>query len=263
MSLFQDLSQGSFFSDESLLQSRDGYRPMSGPLSAEVAFEQWTQRVTHQHELSVARELAGLSEEALAGLASVFERSPRRRRTDPLRHSIPAGAASMLMGALVLWFAASVGGVGGVAAAYAQALGVGFLAVGAIAASIGVLATFSTMALEVGHGKLGLCTGLLNEQHPWLYKASAVTRDLAVDAYRRRILSERGPLRGADYLMMREIARASDAMETTRIARTVAEQLNRVDATAPDGHGKEPRLVSVTSSNAVFGTGLIERRQPG
>lgn len=260
MSLFQGLSQGSFFSDESLVQSRDGYRPMSVALSAEVGFEQWTQRVTHQHELSVARELAGLPEETLAGLASVFERSPRRRRTDQLRHSIPAGAALMLVGALVLWFAANVGGL---AAAYAQALGVGFLAVGAIAASVGVLAAFSTMALEVGHGKLGLCAGLLNEQHPWLYKASAVTRDFAADAYRRRILSERGPLRGADYLVMREIARANDAMETTRLARTVAEQLNRGDTTSADGHVKEPRLVSVTSANAAFDSGLTERRRPG
>lgn len=261
MSLFQGLFQGSLFSDESLLQSRDGYRPMSRATSDELAFEEWTQRVTHQHELSVARELAGLPEEALAGLASVFERSPRRRRTDKLRHAIPAGAASMLVGALVLWVGASVGGV---AAALLQALGAGLLAIGATAASLGVLAAFSTMALEVAHGKLGLCTGLLNEQHPWLYKASVITRDLAADAYRRRILSERGPLRGADYLVMREIARANDAMEMTRIARTVAEQLNRVDAAPLDGaHAREPRLVSVTSANGAFGAGFVERRRPG
>ncbi|HEY0858645.1 MAG TPA: hypothetical protein VGE16_16390 [Albitalea sp.] len=261
MSLFQGLSQGSLFSDESLLQSRDGYRPMSDATSDELAFEQWTQRVTHQHELSIARELAGLPEPALAGLASVFARSPRRRRTDRLRHAIPAGAASTLIGALVLWAGTSVGGV---AAALLQVVGVGGLAVGVIVASLGVLAAFSTMALEVAHGKLGLCTGLLNEQHPWLYKASLMTRDPAAEAYRRRILSERGPLRGADYLVMREIVRANDAMEMTRIARTVAEQLNRVDAAAPDAaHGKEPRLVSVASANGAFGPGLVERRRPG
>lgn len=253
MSLLQNLTQGSFFSDESLQRARDGYLPMMVASNAEIAFEQWTRRVTTQDELGIARELAGLSDESLADLASVFARSPRRRRTDNLRYSISVGAALLLAGAIVLSIDASVGAT---AASPMRTLGIGCLASGAVAAIIGVLAGFTMMALEVAHGTLGLCAGLLNEQHPWLYKASLVVRDAAADTYRQRVLSERGPLRGADYLMMRAIASANNAVEMTRVARTVAELLNRVDAKTPDGHAKEPRLVSVTSASAAAAEGF-------
>jgi hypothetical protein len=250
MSLLQSLSHGSLFSDESLLQAREGYLPIPAASSAEIAFEQWTKRMTTQHELGIARELAGLSEETLAGLASVFARLPQRRRTDKLRFSFPVGAALLLAGAFVLSLDASLLSSGGTAVSPMQTLAIGCLASGVIAVSIGVLAAFSMMSLDVAHGKLGLCAGLLDEQHPWLYKASLVMRDRAADAYRQRILSERGPLRGIDYLMMREIARANDALEMTRVARTVAEQLKLADATIPGGQTKEPRLVSVPTASA-------------
>jgi hypothetical protein len=247
MSLLQSLSHGSLFSDESLLQARDGYLPMAAASNAETAFGQWTQRVTTQSELSIARELAGLPDETLAGLAAVFARSPRRRRTDSLRFSIPLGAVLLVLGAVILGVDASSAGN---ALSPMRTLGIGCLAAGAIAVIVGVLAAFSMMALDVAHGTLGLHVGLLDEQHPWLYKASHVTRDDTVDAYRRRILGERGPLRGTDYLLMREIARANDAMDMTRVARTVSARLNQLDIAPAEVQGKEPRLVSVVSSSA-------------
>ncbi len=254
--MLQSLSQGSLFSDDSLLQAREGYLPLPAPSSMEVAFEHWTRRVTTQHELGIARELAGLSEETLAGLASVFAQAPRRRRTDKLRFSLPIGVALLLTGALVLSLDTNLVSPGGAGVSSVQTLGLGFLACGVIAIGLGVIAAFGMMALDVAHGKLGLCVGLLDEQHPWLYKASYVMRDRAADAYRRDILSERGPLRGIDYLMMREIASANDALEMTRVARSVAEQLTSVDAPSAAVPGKEPRLVSVPTP------GVTERRRP-
>ena len=256
MSLLQSLSETSLLSDESLLQAREGYRPMPQASSAELAFEHWAKRMTTQHELGIAREMAGQTEETLAGLASVFVRQPRRRRTDNLRFSMPVGAVLLFVGALLLWFDTSLFSSGGTAVTPVQTLAIACLASAVIAGGIGVLASFSMMPLDVAHGKLGLCTGLLDEQHPWLYKASFVMRNKAADGYRQRILSERGPLRGIDYIMMREIAMAHDALEMTRIARTVSLELNRADAATLDGLSKEPRLVSVSPANT-------DRRRPG
>ena len=246
MSRLQHLSQGSLFSDEGLLQSREGYLAIPPTLSAEAAYDQWTRRMTAQHELAIAREMAGLPEDTLAGLAAVFIRMPRRARTDKLRSSIPVGAALLLAGiALLLLDAAfSSGGT-----AVLRALATIGLGGGVIALCAGVLTAFSAMPLEVAHGSLGLCTSLLDEQHPWLYRASHVMRGRAADAYRQRILRERGPLRGVDYIMMREIARAQDAQDMTRVARTVAEQLARIDVTPADAHTRERRLVSVPNAN--------------
>ena len=253
MTLLQSLSEASLLSDESLLQAREGYRPMPQASSAELAFEHWSKRMTTQHELGIARELAGLPEETLAGLASVFVRQPRRRRTDNLRFAIPVGAVLLLLGALLLSSDTSLLSSGTTGVTPLQTLAILCFAGGVIALGIGVLAAFSLMPLDVAHGKVGLCTGLLDEQHPWLYKASFVMRNKAADDYRRRILNERGPLRGIDYIMMREIAAAHDALEMTRIARTVSLQLNTAEAATPDGLAKEPRLVSVAT----------DRRRPG
>jgi hypothetical protein len=270
MSLIQSLSQGSLLSDESLLQSREGYAPISAASSGEIAFDQWTRRMTTQHELGIARELAGLPDETLAGMAAVFERSPRRRRTDRLRFAMPTGAALMLAGAIVLSLASSLPGSDGAAVSPAQTLGIVLLASGAIAVCIGIVAAFSLMPLDAAHGKLGLCVGLLDEQHPWLYAASMAMRDKGADAYRQRMLLERGALRGLDHLMMREISRINDALETTRVARSVSEQLQQIDAPSAAASG-EPRLASVPSSASLgdetsirsFEAMPIDRRRGG
>ena len=253
MSLLRSFSQGSFFSDQTLLRIREGYRPMSSTSDADTAFKHWTLRATTQHEASVAREMAGLSEERLAELTSEFERVPRRLRSDKLRLAFPAGSALLLFAAVALVLDASVLASASAGMTLLQGLAIGGLSGGVLALGIAAIAAFSMMPLDVAHGQVGLSCGLLDEQHPWLYKAAILQRNQAADAYRRRVLSERGPLRGLDYLMMREIARVSDALEMTRVARSLAEQLNEVDATtlaaphaaAPSSPLKEPRLVSV------------------
>lgn len=259
MSLLHRLSQGSLFSDESLLQAREGYMAIPHASPAEAAFDQWTQRMTTQHELGIAREMAGLPEETLAALAAVFARTPRRVRTDRLRSAIPIGGACLALGIAGLWLASGLSP--STAEVVLRTLAMAGVAGGGVLFCIGVLKAFSAMPLEVAHGRLGVLTGLLDEQHPWLYKASFAMRDRAADAYRRRILSERGPLRGVDFLMMSEIARAQDAIETTRLARSVAEQLSHVDAAPADAQVKERRLVSVPSATA--GSASNERRRPG
>jgi hypothetical protein len=157
--------------------------------------------------------------------------------------------ALLLAGVLLLSLDSGVFSSAGAVVTPVQSLAIGCLASGVIAVCIGVLASFSMMPFDVAHAKLGLCTGLLDEQHPWLYKAFLVMRDKAADGYRQRILSERGPLRGIDYIMMREIAMANDALEMTRIAHSVSLQLNQGEGATPDELSKEPRLVSVPSSS--------------
>src|SRR5438105_6307655 len=140
MSLLQSLSEGSLLSDESLLQAREGYRPMPQASGADAELESWARRMTTRHELGIAREMAGLSEETLAGLASAFVRQPRRLRTDSLRYSIPVGAALLLAGGLLLSLDTSLLSSRGTAVTAAQTLAIGCLASGAILICIGVLA---------------------------------------------------------------------------------------------------------------------------
>jgi hypothetical protein len=73
--------------------------------------------------------------------------------------------------------------------------------------------------------------------------------------YRQRTLLERGPLRGADYVMMSELVRTQEALERVRPARMLAEQLQLLPV-AIEVH--EPRLVRVgaTSDGALSGNGL-------
>ena len=60
MSLLQSLSDGSLLSDESLLQAREGYRPMPQASGADAELESWTRRMTTQHELGIAREMGAV-----------------------------------------------------------------------------------------------------------------------------------------------------------------------------------------------------------
>ena len=98
---------------------------------------------------------------------------------------------------------------------------------------MGALSAFKAMPAELAYGRVGLYVGPLNEQHPWLYDTLLLMRNAAAETYRRRTLRERGPLRGLDCLMMREIARAEQGLATTETARRVAEevqQLPEIDA---------------------------------
>jgi hypothetical protein len=57
-------------------------------------------------------------------------------------------------------------------------------------------------------------------------------------------LRERGFLRGADYVMMRELVQAQEALERVRAARSVAEQFQSLPVAAQT-NVHEPRLVRV------------------
>jgi len=244
MSLLSHLYRGSLLSDESLLQARERYLPMQLAPSPRAAFAQWTERVALEPELVSARELAGLSEAELAALDVEFMRTPFRQRTDALRFAIPSGALLCAVGALALLLHVNSFALpGDPPVSVIQASGAAALLGGLILICLGVLGAFSMISLDASHGRVGLYVGVLNEQHPWLYKTRLVIRDGAAEEYRQRVLRERGPLRGVDYLMMREIAQAHESLEMTKTARTVAQQVQRPDPKLDQA--AEPRLIAI------------------
>lgn len=214
-------ASSSLLSDDEVLHARETYRPSAVVPTGEMAFNHWTERVWANGDTVVARELAGLTNDQLANLASEFEKAPRRRRTDFWRFCMPAGiglfgasALSALVEAILPGQA--VGATPFVAAALASG------ALSAIAVTAGALHNFRQAPVEMAYAKLGLLVGMLNEQHPWLYKAFLLQRHPAAAAYSTKVLAERGVLRGVDYVLMREVAERHDGLELTRTAREVA-----------------------------------------
>ena len=246
MSLLNSLSQ----CDEAPVRAPHPYFPLPVTASAATAYGHWTRKLATQSALGIARELAGLSESRLDELAGQFARVPQRQRTDKLRLSIPLAAALLLCGVMALVFDASLRATGNTGMSLLQGLAIGCLGGGAGAGGLGVLASFAIKPLEVAHLNLGQFVGLLDEQHPWLYVASQTMRNSAADEYRQRILHERGPLRGIDYLMMSEVARMNDALDGTQVARNVAERLNTQDTSNAKTSVCEPRLATVSASSA-------------
>jgi hypothetical protein len=253
---FGSIFNGSLLSRERLLQAREFYEPQSATLGAGAAFARWTQRLSVQSELGGARELAGLSDAELAALEAEFERCPQRLRRDALRHAVPAGALLIALGALGLAVQALGPAVQGNGAALAQALCVAWLLAGACVLGAGFIGGFGAMHLELVHGTTGLMVGRLNEQHPWLYKALRLAANPPAEAYRQAVLRDRGSLRGIDCVLMQAIVTAHDALEATRPARVVAEQLQQpvpLPVPAAQPAALEPRVVRLASG--------AERRQ--
>jgi len=112
---------------------------------------------------------------------------------------------------------------------------------------------FKTMHVDVGHGVAGLYVGQLNEQHPWLYKALRLTNHPAGEDYRKRTRDHRGPLRGIDYILMRELVRIEESLEALRPARLVTEEVQLVTPVFDPGP-PEPRLVAVPTAVGRFGS---------
>ena len=94
--------------------------------------------------------------------------------------------------------------------------------------------------------------GKLDEQHPWLYKATALIRHETAEDYRRQTIVERGPLRGMDYVLMREMVRVQESLEQIRPARSVSEQLQLLPVPVAAGT-PEPRLVRIGRGGARGG----------
>ena len=225
MSVLDNLFHWSLLSDSTLMQAREGYKPTPAAQNAAIEFAQRTERMSTQSDIVAAREIAGLPEESLSALATEFAHAPRRRRTDRLRLAIPSGVMLLAAGLFGLLLNSGMPMHASGSLSDLQLLSSACLAAGVIAIAVGALAAFSLMSIDVAYGKVGLYVGLLNEQHPWLYKTVLVMRNPAAQDYRLRVLAERGVLRGVDYVLMREIARADEAQVMTQTARAVAEQI--------------------------------------
>jgi hypothetical protein len=243
MSLLKQIIDGSVLSSERLMRHRHFYSPADKGVPAQLAFARWTQRVAVTSELESARELAGLSDAELRELEAEFIRCPMRPQARWVRQSIFLGTVLIVLAALGLSLQALTN-LGDTATRTLQAASIACLLAGLAPLGAGLISAFSVLDLDLGHGTTGLYVGALDEQHPWLYNALALTKHDVAEEYRQRTLVDRGALRGADYVMMRKLVEGQVALQRVRPARALAEQLQRLPATvACPVH--EPRLVRV------------------
>lgn len=243
MSILNHLLDSSLIGRERLMQAREFYSPSRTTLPSETAFARWTQRIAVQSELGSAREMAGLVDAQLDLLESEFIRCQTRPRSAWARHGLWVGALLIALACTGL----VMGDAAGIEAGATRALtafGLGLLLVGSACMAISGITALSALHLDLNYGTTGLYVGLLDEQHPWLYKTTGLLRHEAAESYRQCVLRERGPLRGLDYVMMRELVGAHDSLERMRPARAVAEQL-QFQARAIEAVAAEPRLVQV------------------
>jgi hypothetical protein len=257
MSITDGLLDGSLIGRERLMQAREFYSPWRTTLPAETALARFTQRIAVQSELGSAREMAGLTDAQLSVLEGEFMRCQTRPRSAWVRHGLWVGALLVALACIAIAVGSAVGVDADVRRAL-TAVGLGLLLLGSGGLGIGGLVAFSGLHLDVSYGTAGLYVGVLDEQHPWLYKAAGLLHHEPAESYRQTVLQERGPLRGLDYVMMRELVAAHDMLERLRPARTVAEELQ--------SHGKpteassaEPRLVQVSGASIAAAPGAGER----
>jgi hypothetical protein len=261
VSLLQQILDGSLVSRERLMQARQFYSPQSAVMTPDLAFARWTERVAVQTELGSARELAGLSDAELSALEAEFVRFPIRRRSDRFRNAFRAAAVLAAAGGFGFALQALAAGWGDGGYRALQVLSMACVLAAVCAGVAGAYVAFSMLHLDLSHGTVGLYVGRLDEQHPWLYDSMTVARNPSAEAYRRQVLSDRGPLRGADYVIMREIVRAQESLERTQWARTVAEHVQR-QAPSADPGASEPRLVRVGSRSDQRTGGPARRADP-
>jgi len=244
VSLLQQVMDGSLVSKERLMQARHFYAPMRTGATTEQAFARWTERLTIQSELASARELAGMSEAELLAMEGEFVRSPLRPKSERFRNALRTGGALAAGGAFGLALQALTVGFGDGGFRVLQMFSITCLLAAACIAAASAYVAFASLHLDLSHGTLGLYVGRLDEQHPWLYESVAAIRHPAAEEYRRHVLKDRGPLRGMDFIIMRDIVRTQDARDRTQWARSVAEALQR-PARVSDSLSSEPRLVRV------------------
>jgi len=253
VAIFDYLLDGTLIGRERLMQAREFYAPSRTAMPAETEFARWTHRISVQSERGSAREMAGLADAQLDALESEFIRCPTRPRSTWARHGLWAGA--LLIALACIGFA--IGDLGEAGATRVVAIfGLGLLLVGLTCIAVSGLTAFSALHVDLTYGATGLYVGILDEQHPWLYKTTGLLRHEAAENYRQSVLRERGPLRGLDYIMMRELVGTHDSLDQLRPARSVAEQLQFI-ATPIAILPAEPRLVQVGS-----GTHAVALRTP-
>lgn len=233
--------------DDDVLRVRENYRPSRGRATPARAFAHWTGRVADLPDLAVCRELAGLPDEQLRALALEFERAPHRSRSDVFRFSF--GAAAVFAFAAAALAIAEMTVPGPAVGRSSYFIGAGVFAAAAIAAlCLGALSALRQVPVDAAYGRLGLLVGLLDEQHPWLYKAYFVLRNPAAMAYRDKVLRERGPIRGMDHVLMRQIAELQESLELTQNARAVAAAVQAASGVLADaGTHSAPADVTVAA----------------
>ena len=243
MSTLKQFIDGSLVSRQRLMQARHFYAPSRTNTSPQAAFVRWTSRVSEAPALEVARALVGLSEPELDELEAEFVECPTRQAAPWVRHAAVVGVVLLVLAALGLGGQA-LASLGETATRTVRAASVAFLLVGLVPLGAALISAFGAVHLDLSYGTTGLYVGKLDEQHPWLYAALSLTKHAVAEEYRQRTLCERGVLRGADYIMMRELVQEQDALERIRAARSVAAQLQSLPVAAqPILH--EPRLVRV------------------
>lgn len=248
--------------EEDVLHAHRAYRPSQAARTPELALARWTERIAALSDLAVARELAGLSDEQLAAMALEFEKAPRRKRTDALRHSFTASAVLALAGGVLALANTMTPGNAVELSPTVFAAGACFV-LAFVAVCAGTLSSFRLMPTEAAYAKLGLFVGLLNEQHPWLYKAYVVLRNPAALNYRDEVLRERGPIRGMDYAMMLEIAEIQAKMELMQNARAVAASVQGTNEVLAPSASPAISAVSPVASAAAHGSAPNLTAVPG
>ena len=248
MSLLQQLIDVSLVSRQRLMQAREFYSP-SPNVSSQMSLARWTKRVAEQPALEVARELAGLSDPELDHLEAEFVSCPMRQPPPWVRYVVMVGAVLVVLAAIGLGLHALTN-LEETASRTLQTASVALLLAGLLPLAAGLISAFSGLHLDLSYGTAGLYVGKLNEQHPWIYDAMSLTSHDAAEDYRQRTLRERGPMRGADHVMMRELVRAYDALERVQAARVVGERLQLLPVAA-QACGHEPRLVRIGATRGV------------
>jgi hypothetical protein len=127
-----------------------------------------------------------------------------RPRSAWVAHAAVAGTIFTALACVGLAYAALVA-LPPAEARAVQTTSMGGLLVGLACLAAVLLSAFANVHATLSYGTLGLHVGTLDEQHPWLYTAANLVRHPIAENYRLRTLAERGALRGADVVLMREL----------------------------------------------------------
>lgn len=214
------------------------------------SLSEWARRALLQSELATARELAGLPDEELTRLENEFSADRAPPRPPWQRNALPLGIAVLLLASLALAAPEHVGGFGDLDVKLMRLGGAALLLMGVLAISARYVASLASVPHDRAYRTVGLYVSELDDRHPWLYETLGITRHQAADEYRRKVLQERGLLRGADYVLMCEIVRVHDALDRARPTSSVVEALQLLPVPAPpadDTEEAERRLVPIAA----------------